>query len=171
MLSLQQKGATLAVALIIVMVIALLSIAGIRNAILEEKMSRNMLDSNLSFQSAEYALKTAENYIMSLTTEPIPLTTCTSFPCIILYDATLYISNQNDAWWTSNSAQLSAGAISGVYSQPRYIIQFIKFVPDNVGQLGVANPDGQYYYRITARGIGATSNAITILYSIVSRRF
>ena len=55
-----QRGATLVVVLVLLLVMTLLGLASLRNTVLEERMTANLLDRSIGFQSAESALRDAE---------------------------------------------------------------------------------------------------------------
>ncbi|TXH65796.1 MAG: pilus assembly protein [Lysobacteraceae bacterium] len=55
-----QGGATLVVVLVLLLVMTLLGLASLRSTVLEERMSSNLLDRSIGFQSAEAALREAE---------------------------------------------------------------------------------------------------------------
>ena len=61
----KQKGAVLIVGLILLMVITLLALAGIQGTSLQERMSGNAYDRNIAFNSAEMALRWAENRLLN----------------------------------------------------------------------------------------------------------
>jgi type IV pilus assembly protein PilX len=69
----RQRGATLVVVLILLLVMTLLGLASLRSTILEERMTSNLLDRSLGFQVAEGGLREAE---VALTPNPAP----TAFP-------------------------------------------------------------------------------------------
>src|SRR3546814_17172616 len=52
-----QRGASLIVVLILLLVVTLLGLAALRTTILQERMSANLFDRSLSFQAAETALR------------------------------------------------------------------------------------------------------------------
>lgn len=166
----EQQGAVLAVCLVLLVVFSLLGIVGMRTSILETRMSENLQDTEMSFQAAEIALKTGENWLNALTASPTVVTSCSSYPCIITYSPTRYLQDQTSAWWNSNSAQVST-TIAGVNANPRYIIEYLRFVPDSGIQIGSGIPTGTFYYRITARGEGSTNNAVTVLFITVAKRY
>ena len=56
----RQRGATLVVVLILLLVMTLLGLASLRSTILEERMTSNLLDRSLGFQVAEAGLREAE---------------------------------------------------------------------------------------------------------------
>jgi len=167
-----QQGVTLPIALVFLLALTLLGTAAITTSAFQERMSHNMREHTLAFQAAESALIEAENWLMSLTAEPNPEVSCSSQPCVINLDPTRYFEEQDDTWWSSdsNTAAFSDGSISGVSNQPRYVIEYFRFVADTptVGQ-GV--PEGVHYYRITAKGYGGDGNAFVILQTTLARRY
>ena len=69
-----QHGATLVVVLVLLLVMTLLGLASLRNTVLEERMTANLLDRSIGFQSAESALRDAE--ILLATGPAFPLAGC-----------------------------------------------------------------------------------------------
>src|SRR5690606_30502218 len=59
----RQRGASLVVVLILLLVMTLLGLAVLRGTLLEERMSANMFDRSLAFQQAESALREAEGAV------------------------------------------------------------------------------------------------------------
>lgn len=55
-----ERGATLVVVLVLLLVMTLLGLASLRSTVLEERMSSNLLDRSIGFQTAEAALREAE---------------------------------------------------------------------------------------------------------------
>ncbi|WP_031327456.1 PilX N-terminal domain-containing pilus assembly protein, partial [Xanthomonas phaseoli] len=64
---LRQKGVSLVVVLILLLIMTLLGLAVLRSTVLEERMSANLVDRNLSFQAAEAALREGEALAASRT--------------------------------------------------------------------------------------------------------
>ena len=62
----RERGAVLAVTLMILLVVTLLTVSNMRGSILEEKMAGNTSDRNVAFQTAESALREAEVYLESI---------------------------------------------------------------------------------------------------------
>lgn len=60
-----QRGVSLLVALIMLLMMTLLGLAVLRNTTLEERMSANMLDRTYQFQAAESGLREAEALIVA----------------------------------------------------------------------------------------------------------
>ncbi|WP_024869838.1 pilus assembly PilX family protein [Pseudoxanthomonas suwonensis] len=59
----RQRGASLIIVLILLLVMTLLGLAVLRGTLLEERMSANMYDRSLAFQQAESALREAEEEV------------------------------------------------------------------------------------------------------------
>lgn len=164
------QGATLVVSLVILLLLTLLATATMRTTLMEEKISSNMQDKEHSFQAAESALIEAENWLMGLSSEPIPQSSCSSQPCVTELNPSFFPESQDASWWSSNGAAYTSGAISNVQSTPLFFIEFARFVADSpvVGKGAVT---GTYYYRITTRGTGASDEAVTVLQTTVAQRF
>jgi type IV pilus assembly protein PilX len=156
------RGAALAVSLILLVVITIVGLASIRGTSMQEHMSANMLDRELAFQSAESALRVAENlnpmvHAVDCSTAG---TLCDPGPAA------------NAAGWvTVGNADYNPGAIAT--AQPQYFIERMGQAPDPESATGFnqsANSQ-QYgaqgtnqlatYFRITARNFdpAAAANA------------
>lgn len=66
-----QRGAALAISLILLVIITLLGIASMRNTGMQERMTANFLDRSLAYQSAESGLRVIETRPTPLTPPPI----------------------------------------------------------------------------------------------------
>src|SRR3546814_2367413 len=64
-----QRGASLIVVLILLLVVTLLGLAALRTTILQERMSANLFDRSLSFQAAETALREGQVAIQNRSEE------------------------------------------------------------------------------------------------------
>ncbi|WP_367606228.1 PilX N-terminal domain-containing pilus assembly protein [Legionella sp. W05-934-2] len=167
----KQSGATLPIALILLFVTTLLAVSTIQTTQMQEKMSANLQDKEISFMAAESALAAGEAWLIGLATLPTPAPSCQSFPCVMDRIDNSDFANASDTWWQANSAAYST-SLSNVYTAPRYLIEFIQFVPDSpvIGQSSGQIP-GVYYYQVTAKGTGSTNEAETVLQTTVARRF
>lgn len=165
------SGATLAVTLLLLFVVSLLGISAMQVSNFQEKMSSNLQDKELSFNAAESALAAGEAWILSLSQQPPVLATCSPFPCVQETYQNLDFSTQSSNWWQTNSA-VYASQLHSLASPPRYIIEFLQFVPDSpeVGDSSKKST-GTFYYKITARGTGSSNNAVSILQTTIGRRF
>lgn len=177
-----QKGAALAVSLIMLLVLTMVGITGMQTTTMEEKMSGNGRDYNLAFQSAEIALRTAETYVQSLITT-------TDFDSATINDGLLaetetdpdYFSS--DPWYSTNGSTVGSVQptylVSSLYgAQPRYIVKYVaENDPDtnarlNIGGYGEKLAGAQVtVFRITARGTGGTNDSQVLLQSYYGKRF
>lgn len=167
----KQKGATLAVTLILLFVVTLLGTSAIMVTQMQEKMSSNLQDKELSFNAAESALAAGEAWLLGLTSQPFVFSSCTSYPCIHTLYQNIDFKEQSQSWWATNSTEYST-TLKNIATQPRFIIEFVEYLPDTpiVGS-SISKSQGVFYYQITARGTGASDSAVSILQTTVGRRF
>ena len=59
----KQRGAVLIFALLVLLVMTVLGVSGVGNSVLQERMAGNYQQSHTSFQSAELALRVAEDWV------------------------------------------------------------------------------------------------------------
>lgn len=140
-----QQGATLVVALIFLAILALLGATAAQTTQLEERMSGNTRDRDLALQSAEAALTWASQNMATLS-GPAPLIDVTKNNGAVYWNA--YPNWAGGAGVT----QLTAAniTVNGVVTYPQIVVE----------RRATSNN-----YRVTSRGVGATSNAVVILQS------
>jgi type IV pilus assembly protein PilX len=148
-----ERGVSLVVALLFMVIIAMLGIAISNVSVMEERMAGNTRSRDLAFQSAEAALRAAE---LRLPTDAAFRTAAE------VYDA----ARGNDAafWETcfagtvapcvnkyEPSETLPTTGTGAVAAQPRYVLELVS-----------AGPPTEVY-RVTARGVGGTADSIVVL--------
>lgn len=149
-----QRGVTLVMSLIFLMILTLLGIWSATNNGLQERMAGNSRNRDLALQSAEAALTYAEHTLTTWRSGTFD----GSQTGFLTYDAT----RANDvAYWRTDSSwtsvlQTPAGTVNQVAEQPKYIVEKMPAV-------GTVE-----YYRVTARGIGGESNSVVILQTIIT---
>ena len=169
-----QSGAVLVISLIILLIMTLLGVTAMGTTTLEEKMAGNMRDRNVALQSSESALINAETAIAGLSLAPSIEENCTTTNCAWPLNRLTDIGSQSASWWVSNTLEYgTSGAvdISGVQADPRFVIEEQAFVPDSLDITQDGSRSGTNYYRITARGTGATNDAQVVLQSTYAMRF
>lgn len=176
-----QKGAALAVSLIILMVLTMVGITGMQTTTMEEKMAGNNRDYNLAFQAAEAALRNAEAYVEGLVT-------AVEFNSATLNDGLLSETESDPDYfnknvWNSNGYNIGTkqptDLVSSLYGlQPKYIVKYVaENDPDsnarlNIGGYGEKLAGAQItVFRITARGTGGTNNSQVLLQTHYGKRF
>lgn len=177
-----QRGATLLLALLILIMIMMHGIPTVMNNTLNERMSGNTRNRDLAFQAAEHALKDAESIFSSGQTtnalnasfDPNSDGNCsdhvTGYHCdgeSHLNDATYW---RNTFDWYSDDDDTICSHLSPpnltepLYAQPCYIVEKMTeaCLEDPLVDACDAGQK-RYYYRVTARGVGKERNAIVIL--------
>lgn len=163
-----QRGATLVIALIFLLLLTIIGVTAVTTSTLQEKMAANQKDKQIAFDGAESALRDAETWLIA---QPGRNTTSSSLPCGINVICVFGVpgnfgnlSTHNTSWWTTYGGVDPNGSnpnlITAPSLPPEYIIEDqnkVKF------SLKVNHPAGDVFYRITATGWGATPNAVSTL--------
>lgn len=168
-MSAAQRGATLIVALIMLLVLTVIGVAGMQDTTLQERMAGNMRDRNLAFQAAEAALRGGEKYLQSAT---LPAFNNTNglinkdFPDLRPGDPAFW-----DAYaWSSNSRAYST-TFSELSEVPRYVIEEVPTVTAPIGEsVKFGTLKELRSYRVTAHAKGGTTDAVVILQSTYRRQ-
>lgn len=168
----QQKGVTLVVALILLLVVSLIGVSAMRATTMEEKMASNTQDQSLAFQAAEAAIKAAVGNIDDAISAGF------TAACVSGYCTASDGSNAAGRWedstldvWGDTSKHQTLSGLDGVASQPAYIIEKLEHSvagtsPSLVIGYGQQSGPPQNYYRITARGTGGTDTAVVMLQAL-----
>ena len=164
-----QRGVALFISLVLLLVLTIIGVSAVQTTSMEERMARNTHDSVLAFEAAEVALRTGETFLRN---------NVNSIALFRRAKQRLWASDyaQTERWdqaniWTgANSVVVPGNVIAGVAEQPRYIIEWVASVQrtDNPYQQGSSYSalfDRIEIFRITARGVGGTTNARVLLQS------
>ena len=188
----RQQGAVQVVGLAFLVALTLLGLAAMKDAVLQERMAGGSRDRSLAFQAAEAALRDARRDILSLQlvagatvacapgaagcrpTSDRPWNTAGKTPfrsdCLngqcydnpfvggYAFGAGPHLTmNMTAAPSVEYGTFTNAGNIAGVAADPRYLIEV--FTRTNTS-------DTRYFYRVTARGVGANPNTAVILQEV-----
>lgn len=185
-----ERGASLIVVLLLLLIMTLLGLASLRGTLMEERMSSNALDRGLAFQAAETALREAQDKIAQAGVQNKNI----GFNCDAVDEicnptpSNAYTGNvagcavnDKECWINATGSTLSTAAGS-----PQYYIEFMdEETTAKVNQLGTETSANamQYggaggvplsrYYRITARSndpSAATNRAVVVLQTTVERK-
>lgn len=165
-----QNGAVLIVGLIMVLLITIIGLAAVRGSNMQEMMAGNMRDMNVSFQNAESGLRIGESQVntAALTSAfngsgewmDLQLPGADNAP----------VQEWKTADWTAGDNSIQTN-ISGLASQPRYVIEKIVSPIGKVAasegssiEVGSIVPEPEFF-RITSYGTGATATAETVVQS------
>jgi type IV pilus assembly protein PilX len=164
-----QRGATLIVALILLLILTLVGVAGMQDTTLQEKMVGNMRDRNLAFQAAEAGLRGGEKYLQTAT-----LPAFNNAGGLINSAYTGLRPGDPSFWdtypWATNSRAYST-TFSELTAAPRYVVEEVPTVIAPVGEsmkFGILKEIKSY--RVTAKASGGTTDAVVILQSTYRRQ-
>ncbi len=179
-----QQGATLIVALILLLILTVIGVAGMQDTTMQEKMVGNMRDRNLAFQAAEAALRGGEKYLQSATLPGFNNSGGLLNSLKSPYDPTKpgytgRLRSGDPAFWESYFGGSGRGCINystiSVYNElsvvPCYTIEEVPTVfapPGESIKLGALKEIKSY--RVTARATGGSTDAVVILQSTYRRQ-
>jgi type IV pilus assembly protein PilX len=161
-----EQGSALVIALVMLVVLTMMSIAGMQTTSIQERMAGNLRDKNLAFQSAEAALREAERFLESAVLPDFNGTNG-------LYEsATFDRDDWTDPNFWSNSTNFYeyVDNIPDVSAQPKSIIEELSPVSEIVPNLAADEPiPDSAMYRVTAQAVGGTEGAEVILQTTYKR--
>lgn len=180
-----QKGATLVVALIILLVMTMVGVSSMRGTTLQERMASNSRQYQLSKNAAELALRDAETWLTNNVTSSANFAQFTNntvglYSNILLTGTTQVnplantVDVRDDNAWAALGREVTGLSSTSTSRNPRYIIEYIgrgvhpAYSTGNkikkLGEEAEENPD-PYFFRITAIGWGRDTNIYTVLES------
>lgn len=172
MLPSRQRGATLLVGLIMVLLMTIIGLAAIRGSGLQEQMAGNMRDRHVGFEAAEAALREGESFLANGGVAVLPK---------IDKDLGFYSSFDQPGshyWlglgsapfnWDTQSASYS-GSLSHVSEQPQYVVEEVEFLEPGIdgsaaGWQDLQNQEPKIMFRVTSRALGGNENTVVVLQS------
>jgi len=164
----QQKGAVLIISLILLLLLTLIGASAIQTSTLEEKMAGNMRDQNIAFQSAEAGLRQGEQQVTGVL--PVFTLSGNGVGSTGRYKLDGAILPDPRGFWVGldwNNVNKVATYKPGI----SYIIEELPPIESECLSAGDTLLAGSAYqavrwYRITARGTGASGSAEVIVQSI-----
>lgn len=172
-----QNGAALFVSLVILTVLTILSVAGMRSTIMEEKMSANVRDRNTAFQAAEIAMTFAENDVLNTWNTVADfdgtnagLTDIAAAEPDYYDSATTWdksVANTiSRALPAASEVAVGSNGTNAITVTPRYILQHIRTWDPNQSDTFSTSSDSEYGQSDTSRNISllkitANSTGIT----------
>ena len=161
----RQRGMTLIVGLVLLVMLMSISMIGFRNTTMSERMTGNMVDRNVSFQSAESAGKEALQVIES-----------NAFSVATLgHYATAFAAGGNTSFWTQGAGGTIAASSCAAttpfnwtscsssvtdpyasnFERARYVIERLTVVVSGGSTVST--------FRVTSRSTGGSGNAEVVL--------
>lgn len=179
-----QGGATLVVALIILLVMTLIGVSSIKSSTLQERMAGNARQKAIAKNAALVALKEGENLLAATIVNPPkvpnlnPFNGSGSLYSVVIRPgpqaaAPVTFDVKDAAAWANNGTASSAVSTSLVSQQPKYIIEYMGKVnpPSEKPVTSLDNEEKDrkekiaYAFRVTAIGWGRDANITTVLES------
>ena len=167
----RQRGVALIISLIFLLLLTLIAVSAMQGTILQERMAGNTRNQMLAFQAAEAALSAGET---QLAASGLPSGAGYYMNPAALPSAT-YTSSQdwvNTFSWSSTTAATYTGSLNGVAAPPQFVVERLTSTPPSCKAPCSNNTQattGSGYYRITARGVGGTTNAVAVLQEVYAR--
>jgi type IV pilus assembly protein PilX len=137
----RQRGATLIITLVMLVLITLLSVSTIRTSTMDEKMAGSFRDRDKAFQAAEAAVQSCLAKLQTETYTGTPLT-----PAAATATPNWEVAAN---WSNTNSVAVDLGGTAKLAAQPRCMYE----------ALGA----GSGNYRVTGRAVGGSSLTEVIL--------
>ncbi|MBO67642.1 MAG: hypothetical protein CL398_04955 [Acidiferrobacteraceae bacterium] len=166
-----ESGFVLITGLIVLLLLTTLAISTFRITMIEEKIAGAFRNSNLSFQAAETAIRTAESFLENLTDDNTFSYSQEGFYSLVDEEPNgLFTIDWND----KNSIKIDN--LEGITEPPRYMIKKLDELEAEralniTGYETSANIQTTVIFRITARSIGGNSTAQTIIRTHYAKSF
>lgn len=172
----RQAGAALIVALIMLLVMTLLGVTIARTTTMQERMAGNLRNKSIAFETAETALREGEDWVEDQIGGQRPLAiapdNCGAPPCDVLTvdGPGAPLDPLDPATWTSGDVRTGT-LVAETVAAPQFFIEQRQVVRDslNIGQS--TDENARIYYRTTARAVGGTTTAVSILRTEYAARF
>lgn len=159
-----ERGFALIACLIILLVLTVLGSAAMSGSIMQERMAGHIRDRDIAFQSAEAALREAEEFLSQAT---LPVFNGSDG----LYQPAA--AGATPVWqgidW-STDARTYSGTLPDAADPPRYIIEELPATLAQTGSVAADEPAmGAGMYRITVRATGGSDTAVVVLQTTFRR--
>ncbi|MCK5725303.1 MAG: hypothetical protein KAH22_00605 [Thiotrichaceae bacterium] len=157
----KQSGVVLITTLLVVIILTILVLTTARTTILQEKMTSNLRERDLAFQSAESALLEGQQYLEQ--TDPLPVFSSANGR----HSFNKTVNFKNDSAWANITTTQYSKSLHQVESAPKYVIEKIALVNTIGESLDSSTPEVSNYYRISSKSVNG--KATVILQSIYRR--
>ena len=161
-----QRGFSLLVVLVLLIVMSLLGIAVLRSSAMQERMSANMRDRSIAFQGAESAMRYAQNQVLGVAASNWDKKVPTATDCT---NTSICPTNSAASWRAMPSGTYDATRLSAA---PEYWVEYLGTGPGYKGSCDTVPPslDCQSpLFRVNARS-QAAGRATVVLQSIIASR-
>lgn len=182
-----QTGATLVVALVMLLLGTLIALSSIRSTTTETRLIGNLGEQQHARAAAESALREGERRLAAQTSPDQGSDTCTASGadhahlCILASDKYDTNAAAGASWWSSDATSIAYLGMDGsttFATLPRWNAAYIGFDPaDSNGNVDITDPDersqgrGPHYYRVSAAAQADGKRLTSVLQSVTIRRY
>lgn len=173
----EQRGATLVIALVLLLIITVLGISNMREVTLEERIVGNLRDKQAALNGAESALREGEK---SLSASAGPASTTSMCAKCYLETPPAVIPTQDWGWWKSHAPYKGTGSATDLHlaDDPYWLSSFLGYDPaDSTARVEVSDTElrsrgvGPYYYQVIAASKGRSERITVTLQSTIVERY
>ena len=167
----RQRGAVLIVSLVFMLILTIIASASMQSSTLQERMIGNAKDTNLAFQAAEAGLREAEAVLSQINVGPFDGTNGLYLQCA---DPTNTATACVEPSWSNDTSLgwqvMAADVIPYSVKPPEYIIEELVSISSENAVLDADKPISPLiFYRVTARGYGASNRSMVVLSTTFKR--
>jgi type IV pilus assembly protein PilX len=159
----KQHGAVLIVSLVFMLILTIVCGASMQSATLQERMAGNAKDVNVAFQSAEAALRAAEQQLDGITVGPFNGSNGLYLSCADPSDSRTSCDKPDWSQSTSQGWMVLNNAVPNVNRQPEYIIEELNVSDPGAPLVSDRPVQTLSFYRVIARGYGASDRSRVVL--------
>ena len=169
----KQSGAVLITSLVIVLILSVMIASSVQTTMLQQKMSANLRDRELAFQSSETAIKSGENFILTQNRKSLAGVfdgtngLYTYNKILDTDDSTIDDLTTEASWGTIDTK--GSHALHQVKETAKYIVEELPEIASKGGSLTLPKAITGNYYRITSKAKGGTDDSLVILQSIYKK--
>lgn len=160
----RERGAILVTALLMLLVLTVIGVSVMQITRMQERMAGNTRDKNLAFQASEAALRDGEKFLW----DTAAIVACDAADCVHPRGVLPVLDNQDTDWWDDNSQEYGEDGereMDDLAADPQFVSEELAFI----GPLVVDDPGGRMFYQVTARSMGASGTAETVLQSTYAK--
>jgi len=154
--AMRQRGMTLVVSLIFLLILTILGVTAVNTSTLQQKMAGNMRDADMALQVAETGLRGGEARLMALYASGKPAADATGSSGVWLQGIPQTL---NSGWWRAKSTPYNGSGTPlrlDTLPNPRYVLEESDFVEDTFTQRKYSAKPGVQYYKITSGAVGVS---------------
>ena len=171
----RNRGMALFISLVLLLVLTIIGVSAVQTSTLETRMARNEHDELLAFESAESALRDAEDLLETVVTTNV-FTASGSNGLWAMPDLGDPNRWDDPEIWSGDGSVVAETDVGDVVAAPpRYFIEHIASIEREENAYQIDDPyaltatDRVEIFRITALGTGGTPNARVLLQSTYGR--